>query len=63
MKGNYIMTQERMSLRSRRERLDCVREKYNQASWREKIKILDGFIAATGHERKYAIHLLNSTKK
>ena len=35
------MVQEKMSLRSRRELLDCIREKYNQAPWKEKIKILD----------------------
>ena len=50
-----------MSLQSRRELLISIREKYKEASWKEKGKILDGFVAASGYDRKYAIRLLRST--
>ena len=33
--------------------------KYHDASWSEKAKILDGFVAATDYDRKYAIRLLH----
>ena len=49
----------RMSLQSRKELTLQIREGYNKATWKEKIKILDGFIAATGYGRKHAISLLN----
>lgn len=39
-----------------------VRAKYKQSGWKGKGKILDGFIAATGYRRKYAINLLNSAE-
>jgi len=52
---------EKMSLNSRRELVVNVRLKYKVASWSDKNKILDGFIAATGYQRKYAISLLNRT--
>jgi len=51
-----------MSLSARRELLVSVRQKYLSANWTNKGKILDGFVAATGYERKYAIQLLNNTK-
>lgn len=51
--------QNRMSLAARTELMCSVRERYQQATWKEKTKILDGFIAATGYGRKYAIALLN----
>ncbi len=41
--------------------LASLRQRYREASWKDKGKLLDGFIAATGYERKYAIGLLNST--
>ena len=47
-----------MSLQSRKELLISVREKYNRATWAEKNKILDGVVATTGYDRKYAINLL-----
>lgn len=50
-----------MSLMTRRELLAGTKQKYHDANWTEKGKILDGFVAATGYERKYATHLLNST--
>ncbi|MFQ5738115.1 MAG: transposase [Acidobacteriota bacterium] len=48
-----------MSLSSRRELLSRVAHRYNQASWSEKGRILDEFVAATGYGRKHAVTLLN----
>ncbi|MFC1745698.1 hypothetical protein ACFL35_17025 [Candidatus Riflebacteria bacterium] len=50
---------ERMNLKSRRELLNSIREKYQNSNLAIKIRILDGFIAAIGYPRKYAISLLN----
>lgn len=49
-----------MSLTARRELLASVRQSYRDATWAEKGKILDGFVAATDYERKYAIRLLST---
>jgi hypothetical protein len=49
-----------MSLTARRELLISVRQSYRYATWVDKGKILDGFVAATDYERKYAIRLLHS---
>lgn len=38
----------RMSLTSRIELMQSVHERYHQATWKEKTKILDEFIATTG---------------
>jgi hypothetical protein len=35
-----------------------VRPRYQQASWKDKDRILDEFVAATGYDRKYATVLL-----
>ncbi len=51
-----------MSLSARRELLIGVRQTYQDADWMGKGRVLDGFIAATGYERKYAIQLLNSAE-
>ena len=51
-----------MSLSARRELLIGVRQTYQDADWMDKGRVLDGFIAATGYERKYATRLLNSTE-
>jgi len=48
-----------MSLTTRRELLNSVRQKYRQANWTDKGKILDGFVATANYDRKYAIRLLN----
>jgi hypothetical protein len=48
-----------MSLSARREMVFGVNDAYGRASKSEKTKILDGFVAATGYERKYAILLLS----
>lgn len=50
-----------MSLQSRRELLINIRNKYKEGTWNEKGKILDGFVAATGYDRKYAIRALKSS--
>lgn len=49
-----------MSLTARREMLASVRQSYRDATWAEKGKILDGFVAATDYERKYASRLLST---
>lgn len=52
----------RMSLEARKELLAQIRKRYRESCWKEKGKILDGFIAATDYERKYAIRLLGKIK-
>ena len=47
-----------MCLSARRELLRSVRQKYRNAGRKEKRKILDGFVAVTDYDRKYAISLL-----
>ncbi|WP_141567177.1 hypothetical protein [Glaciecola punicea] len=49
-----------MSLTTRRELLDSVRQRYENANRIDKGRVLDGFVAATGYERKYATRLLNN---
>lgn len=53
----------RMSLQTRKELLEQVRERYCSAGWVKKGKILDGLVATTGYPRKYAINLLRKTEK
>lgn len=47
-----------MSLAARHEMLLSIRKRYVSAKRPEKTKILDGFVAATGYDRKYALVLL-----
>jgi hypothetical protein len=49
-----------MNLETRKAILTNIRNQYQEASWLNKSKILDGFVAASGYDRKYAIKLLNS---
>jgi hypothetical protein len=49
-----------MSLRARRELLNRIRERYHQSDRKQKSKILDEFVEATGYGRKHAIALLQS---
>ncbi|MFT6350390.1 MAG: hypothetical protein ACJAYB_003438 [Psychromonas sp.] len=49
-----------MNLKHRREILNNIRNQYQEADWLGKTKPLDGFVAASGYDRKYAIKLLNS---
>ena len=49
----------RMSAQARQEMIISLQEKYRLGNWKQKNQLLDGFVAATGYERKYAIKLLN----
>jgi hypothetical protein len=49
-----------MSIQARKEMLTSIQIKYHAGNWKMKNKLLDGLIAATGYERKYAIKRLNS---
>lgn len=48
----------RMSLKSKRELLSVTAHRYQTANKKQKQKILDEFVAATGYHRQYAIPLL-----
>jgi hypothetical protein len=50
----------KMSLKARRELLFRIWSRYLDAGKHEKTLILNGFVAATGYRRKYAISLLNA---
>lgn len=50
----------KMSLQSRRELLTRVHGRYARSAWKDKVRILDEFIEATGYHRNYAVQLLNS---
>ena len=52
-----VTMEAKMSRSTRRELLSYTRKRYINASWREKGKILDEFIALTGYDRKYGIML------
>jgi hypothetical protein len=48
----------RMSLKAKRELLSVTAHRYQAANKKQKQKILDEFVAATGYHRQYAIPLL-----
>ena len=48
-----------ISLKSRKELLANIKIPYQLANREEKIKILDGLVAATGYKRQHAISMLN----
>ena len=50
-----------MSLLSRRELLRSITQRYRAAGRKDKQRILDEFVEATGYHRKYAVVLLNQT--
>lgn len=50
----------KMSEKSRKEMLLAVRPQYQQAGLKEKKQILDGFVQASGYNRKHAVTLLNT---
>jgi hypothetical protein len=50
----------KMSLQSRLELLGRVHARYAKAEWKEKVRILDEFVEATGYHRNYAVQLLNA---
>ena len=52
-----------MSIQSRKEMLASIQEKYQAGDWKVKNQLLDGFVAATDYDRKYAIKLLNGKVK
>lgn len=52
-----------MSKQSRRELLASVAPRYALADRPHKTRILDAFVADTGYQRKYAIHLLASWRQ
>jgi hypothetical protein len=47
-----------MTIKSRRELVTAVTPRYGAARGKERERILDEFVASTGYNRKYAIHLL-----
>jgi len=51
----------KISVQARRELTISVQLKYQKADWKTKNCLLNGFIAATGYQRKYAISLLNKS--
>jgi hypothetical protein len=66
IKSNYWSTNtsssiiaKNISLKSRKELLANIKIPYQLANREEKIKILDGLVAATGYKRKHAISMLN----
>jgi hypothetical protein len=50
-----------MSLQTRRAILINIRQQHQESDWLGKRKLLNGFVAASGYDRKYAINLLNRT--
>lgn len=52
-----------MTVNGRRELFEALRPLYLKAAWTEKRRLLDGFVTATGYNRKHAIALLNSKSK
>ena len=53
------MIVKKMSLATRRELLNNIRQQYKLGSWHEKNQLLNEFVAITCYKRKYAIKLLN----
>ena len=49
-----------LSAPSRKELRVSFQKNYSDSSWLDRNKVIDGFVAATGYERKYAIKLLNT---
>jgi hypothetical protein len=49
----------KMTTKSRKELLAALSPMYLKVTWKEKQRVLDGFVAATGYNRKHAIVLLN----
>jgi hypothetical protein len=52
-----------IALKPRREILSNIRNQYQESNRLGKTKLLDGFIAASGYNEKYAIKLVNSTER
>jgi hypothetical protein len=54
---------QKMSIESRQELLEALRPQYLQANKKEKRELLNGFITATGYNRKHAIVLLKAAAR
>ena len=52
-----------MGINGKREYLEAIQERYHSATKKQKRKILDEFCAVCEYNRKYAIQLLNGTRK
>ena len=52
-----------MSLKSKRELLESVRQRYLKANKTDKQKMLDEFTASTGYHRKHAIRVLKNQRQ
>jgi hypothetical protein len=50
----------RVTMATRDELVEAVRVRYSRASWQEKTRILDEFVAVTGFHRKHAMRVLRS---
>ncbi len=50
-----------LSLSVKRKLLENIQKQYQNASWQEKNKLIDGLTLTTGYSRKYAINLLNQS--
>lgn len=55
-----MMMTKPMSIQARQEMLTSIQEKYQSGDWKDKNLLLNGFVAATDYDRKYAIKLLNA---
>ena len=53
----------KISKDTKKEILDALRERYSSVPKRDKTKIIDEFVAVSGHHRKHAIRLLNGKCK
>ncbi len=58
--GN-IKNTKTISRKARLELVEVMRPQYQSAQWTDKMKILDGLVAATSYQRKYATRLLNKS--
>jgi len=52
-----------MCINGKREYLEAIREQYENATKKQRRKILDEFCCICEYNRKYAIYLLNDTRK
>jgi hypothetical protein len=48
----------RISMTTRKELTEALRTRYHSATFADRIKILDEFVALTGYHRKHAIRVL-----
>jgi len=60
--SRQVFTMMRLGVHARKNTHN-IRNQYQESDWLGKTKLLDGFVAASGYDRKYAIKLLNSTEE